>query len=45
VTDATNAGRTLLVNLLAQLDWDDECLRVLNIPRAMLPEVVESGEP
>lgn len=43
VTDATNASRTLLMNLLTA-DWDDECLRVLNIPRAMLPEVVESSE-
>jgi glycerol kinase len=43
VTDATNASRTLLMNLHTA-DWDDECLRVLNIPRAMLPQVVESSE-
>jgi glycerol kinase len=37
-TDATNASRTLLYNIHAG-DWDDELLGVLNIPRAMLPEV------
>ena len=38
VTDATNASRTLLYNL-ATGDWDDELLRILNIPRSLLPEV------
>ncbi len=42
VTDATNAGRTMLFNLAAQ-DWDDELLRLLNIPRACLPQVVDSS--
>lgn len=42
VTDATNAGRTMLFNLANQ-DWDDELLRLLNIPRACLPEVVDSS--
>ena len=42
VTDATNASRTLLMNLHTA-DWDDECLRVLNIARAVLPTVVESS--
>jgi glycerol kinase len=37
-TDATNASRTLLYNIHTG-DWDDELLGVLNIPRAMLPEV------
>lgn len=42
VTDATNAGRTMLFNLADQ-DWDDELLRLLNIPRACLPKVVDSS--
>lgn len=42
VTDATNAGRTMLFNLADQ-DWDDELLRLLNIPRACLPRVVDSS--
>ncbi len=41
VTDATNAGRTMLFNLEKQ-DWDDELLHVLDIPRACLPRVVDS---
>ena len=41
VTDATNAGRTMLFNLETQ-DWDDELLHVLDIPRACLPKVVVS---
>ncbi len=43
VTDVSNASRTLLFNLHT-LDWDDELLRALNIPRAMLPEVRSSSE-
>ena len=42
VTDATNAGRTMLFNLETQ-DWDDELLHVLDIPRACLPKVVDSA--
>lgn len=38
VTDPSNASRTLLWNLHTR-DWDDELLRILGIPRAMLPEV------
>lgn len=38
VTDYTNASRTALFNIHT-LDWDDEILRVLNIPRLMLPAV------
>jgi len=41
-TDPSNASRTLLFNL-AQGDWDDELLRALRIPRAMMPEVVASS--
>ena len=37
-TDATNASRTLLLNI-ATMEWDDELLALFNIPRAMLPEV------
>jgi len=43
VTDVTNAGRTLLMNL-ATLDWDDEILSLLGIPRAMLPPIRSSSE-
>ncbi len=43
VTDVTNAGRTLMMNL-ATLDWDDEILRDLGIPRALLPQIVSSSE-
>ena len=42
VTDASNASRTLLMDL-ATLTWDDELLRALNIPRAMLPEIVPTS--
>ena len=42
VTDATNAGRTMLFNLHTQ-DWDDELLAMMDIPRAMLPEVVDTA--
>lgn len=37
-TDATNASRTLLMNI-ATTQWDDELLALFNIPRSMLPEV------
>lgn len=43
VTDVTNASRTLLMNLKS-LDWDEEILAVLDIPRAMLPEIRSSSE-
>jgi glycerol kinase len=43
VTDVTNASRTLLMNL-ETLDWDDECLHLLNIPRTMLPKICSSSE-
>ncbi len=42
-TDVSNASRTLLFDLRA-LDWDDELLRLMNVPRAMLPEVRSSSE-
>lgn len=43
VTDYSNASRTLLFNIHT-LDWDDELLRILQIPRAMLPQVRPSSE-
>ncbi|MCA9176091.1 MAG: glycerol kinase GlpK [Planctomycetales bacterium] len=43
VTDYSNASRTLIYDI-HQLDWDDELLGLLDIPRAMLPEVVNSSE-
>jgi glycerol kinase len=43
VTDVTNASRTLLMNL-STLDWDEEILRLLKIPRVMLPEIRSSSE-
>ena len=43
VTDATNAGRTMLFNLQTQ-DWDEELLNMLDIPRACLPNVVDSSQ-
>ena len=43
VTDVTNASRTLLMDLKT-LDWDEEILRILGIPRAMLPEIHSSSE-
>ena len=42
VTDATNAGRTMLFNLEKQ-DWDEELLRLMDIPRACLPKVVDTA--
>ena len=41
-TDPSNASRTLLFNIHTG-DWDDELLRLLNIPRAILPEVKPSS--
>ena len=43
VTDVSNASRTLLFNLHT-LQWDDELLKLLEVPRAMLPEVKSSSE-
>jgi glycerol kinase len=43
VTDVTNASRTMLMNL-ATLDWDDDILQVLGLPRAMLPQIRSSSE-
>lgn len=43
VTDVTNASRTLLLNIHT-LEWDDELLELLTIPKSMLPEVKQSSE-
>ncbi|WP_284646377.1 glycerol kinase GlpK [Paenibacillus silviterrae] len=43
VTDYSNASRTLLFNI-HELAWDEELLRILEVPRAMLPEVRSSSE-
>ncbi|WP_260738399.1 glycerol kinase GlpK [Tunturiibacter lichenicola] len=43
ITDRTNASRTLLYNV-AEDRWDDDLLRLFDIPRSILPEVVWSSE-
>ena len=42
VTDVTNAARTMLYNVHAH-DWDEELLRLLRVPRALLPDVHPSA--
>ena len=42
VTDATNAARTLMYNI-GENRWDDFMLGLLDVPRAMLPEVLDSA--
>ncbi|WP_163517419.1 glycerol kinase GlpK [Gelidibacter japonicus] len=43
ITDVTNASRTMLFNINT-MDWDDELLKLLTIPRSMLPQVKASSE-
>jgi glycerol kinase len=43
VTDVSNASRTMLMNLNT-LDWDDEILKIMGVPRAMLPAIRASSE-
>jgi glycerol kinase len=43
ITDPSNASRTLLFNIHT-MDWDDELLDILGVPRAMLPQVRPSSE-
>ncbi len=43
VTDVSNASRTMLMNL-ETLDWDDDILGIMNVPRAMLPAIKASSE-
>ena len=42
LTDTSNAARTMMFNIHT-LEWDDELLNILKIPRAILPEVVPSS--
>jgi glycerol kinase len=42
-TDATNASRTMLYNIRTGA-WDDDLLRLFNVPRAILPEVRNSAD-
>ena len=44
VTDVTNASRTLLMDLNS-LKWDDNILKILGIPRQILPRIVPSSDP
>ena len=43
VTDVSNASRTMMLNIHT-LEWDDELLKILDVPRAMLPQVVPSSQ-
>jgi glycerol kinase len=43
VTDVSNASRTMLFNIHS-MKWDEELLRIFNIPSGMLPEVRSSSE-
>jgi glycerol kinase len=43
VTDVSNASRTMLMNL-ETLDWDPDMLKVMGIPRSMLPAIKASSE-
>lgn len=42
ITDPSNASRTMLFNI-HDLSWDEELLSIFNIPRSMLPELVDSS--
>jgi len=43
ITDVTNASRTMLFNITT-MDWDDDILELMDIPKSMLPEVKQSSE-
>jgi len=43
ITDSTNASRTLLLNIHTG-EWDEELLRLFNVPASVLPEVRASSE-
>ncbi len=43
LTDVTNASRTMLMDLNS-LEWDEELLKVLNIPKNILPKISSSSE-
>jgi len=42
-TDVTNASRTMLMNL-ETCEWDEDLLRIFNVPRAMLPAIHASAD-
>ncbi|HEX4215748.1 MAG TPA: glycerol kinase GlpK [Candidatus Dormibacteraeota bacterium] len=44
VTDCTNASRTMLMDL-RRLEWDEEMLALIRVPRRMLPEIRPSSDP
>lgn len=44
VTDVTNASRTMLMNLHT-LEWDNNILETMGVPRSMLPHIVSSSDP
>jgi glycerol kinase len=44
ITDVTNASRTMLMDL-KKLDWDDDILKIMSIPRQMLPDIRPSSDP
>ena len=43
ITEVSNASRTLLFNIHT-LEWDDELLALLNVPRSLLPDIHSSSE-
>jgi len=43
VTDPSNASRTMLYNI-HELDWDNELLELINVPKKILPNVISSSE-
>ena len=43
LTDVSNASRTLLLNIKT-LDWDEDLLRIFDVPRTILPEICSSSE-
>ena len=43
ITDVTNASRTMLMNLKT-LEWDEDILQIMQVPRAMLPQIKPSSQ-
>ncbi len=43
ITDVTNASRTMLFNINT-MDWDNELLELMGIPKSMLPNIKQSSE-
>ncbi len=43
ITDVSNASRTMLFNINT-LTWDEELLKIFNVPKSILPKVVSSSE-